>query len=109
MIEAGALGTFAIFCLAVTRDGDQQRVGVASLAELGGDVVAVDYRQADVEQYGVGIDLFEEFERATAVVGEGYLMAVHFEEHRLGLSRVAIVVDDEDVERRMRGLQVDGG
>ena len=60
------------------------------------DLVAVELRQADVEQHDVGPEALGRIDRFEAVVGGGRFVALSSQQHGQARGRVAIVVDDQD-------------
>src|SRR6185503_12461904 len=89
------------------RDRDELRVLQAGLEpELARDVVALEVRQADVEDDDVGTERARDVDRGHAVDGELHLVAHHLDQQRHGVHRVEVVLDHEDAALG-RGMGLD--
>src|SRR6185436_4703157 len=109
VVEAGRGGARAIFLLAVAGERDQQHVaGIAALAQLAGDRVAVETGQADVEHHHVRVEHLERGERLQAVVHRLDLVALQPQERRGAFGRVDVVVHHQHAPSVDLGRRPDG-
>ena len=67
------------------------------LAEPGGDLIAVQARQAEIEQHIIRLLAACDLDGLVSVAGDVDIVAVLFKPHRHGLGGIAVVIDDEDI------------
>src|SRR4051794_17443226 len=95
--EPGLAGALAVGVPAVAGDRDQLELGEpGQLAELRGELVAVDDRQADVEKRDLGEELGRDLHGAVGVERDARVVAAAIKRHGEHLGAVFIVVDDQD-------------
>jgi len=102
-VESRALRHGAVVVKAAAGEGDDDHVPAPGmLANPAAGLIAVDLRESDVEQDHFGSQLFRELYGFKAVVCHMRGTAIHVEEDLQHLYGVAIVIDDQDLDRRSR-------
>lgn len=108
MIEPRMAGSFPRVVLAVSREPDDQDIsGFRVGTEIGGDLITVDDREADIEKNESWTYLSRGFDSGAAVVRDDDFESREFEERRDRGGGVEVVVDDEDCEPTGRRRAID--
>ncbi len=96
-VKAGFLRAPAIVFLppACQRDNDDV-FAPRLLADVAADLVAVKPRQADVQQDNVRALLLDHLDRFDSIMRHERLIAGDLQQHREWISRVSVVVDNDD-------------
>ena len=87
----------SVLLLAIAGDGDDDERLAQFAAERGGDLIAVEAGQAEIEQHDVGFLASSDVEGLEPVVGNLDVVAEAFEPECRGLGGIEVVVDHEDI------------
>ena len=96
VVEPGASRACQVLLLAVSREGDQHRPGRSELvSEPFGNLVAVDPREANVQEDHVKRIGGGRLDRCEAVMGDAYLITPELQNSGEALRRILTVVHHE--------------
>ena len=99
----------AIFLLPPAGQRHQhQALSPRLLPDAAAHLVAVQFRQTDIEQHGIGTKPLGGFDGFNAVVGLVRLMSAELQQHRQRFGSVFAVVDDQDATAHDRRGLADG-
>ena len=104
MVESRMLRAQAVLILSVARKGNEQWPMRGALrANALRYLIAVDFRQPDIEQHGVGTQCSRCKDRLLSVVGEIDVTARGAQQQGRAVGHVSIVVDDQHAKIERRG------
>ena len=97
VVAPGRQGSSSILLPAMTGNGNDDGRRAQFLAEPGGNLIAVQAGQAEIEQYVIRRLAARDLDGLVSVAGNEDIVAVLFKPHRHGLDGIAVVIDNEDV------------
>src|SRR4029453_18379521 len=98
-VEAGLERAGLVVDLSVPRDRDQDRIGAAPGADAAGHLLAVQAREANVDEDNGGLQRLVAVQAARAVGSLDHPVPLVLEQRAQALSRVVVVLDQQDVRR----------
>ena len=104
VVEASALGPLSILCLTVASQCCHEWLNWARESTQPLDNgIAIQLRQADIEQHDLRLKLLCNVERGFAVLGAAHIVPLHFQQHTDRFTRIGIIVNDQNA---LRGVAV---